>query len=158
MSRSSRSPRSSLATDASGRTLSSWSNLLYDCAEESLSEARASTTQVQPIANARRDADKGVYMALSMVRKGKVLELIKCAPRTRRFEAWGKLVPGSGLSQTAPLKELGRLLNFDFGTQETSAANLFEWETAVTQYEVATGEPSTDNTCDVQWPSLRLRG
>lgn len=51
-------------------------------------EAATSPTQLQTVAEKRRrDADNGLYMALSMVCRGQALEIIKGAPRTRGFEA-----------------------------------------------------------------------
>lgn len=47
-------------------------------------------------------------------------------PRTRRLEAWPRLVQKFGMSQTAALRELGALLNSDFGAKEAFRATLFQ--------------------------------
>lgn len=88
-----------------------------------MSKAAASATQLQPVAEGRRDAAKG-HGAV----QGVQLDVDQVAFRTRGFEAWRKLVQDVGMTQTAALTEFGALLI---------------WEHVVTQDHVLTGVPFT---------------
>lgn len=104
-------------------------SLLYNGAEERLVQAIPSPTQIQPVVEGRREADKRIH---------------QWCPSNARIEAWLKFVEEFGLSQKAVLTELGAWLICVFGTKDTFRANLFKRENAMTQSQVAASEPFTD--------------